>query len=245
MCRGECNVSSARLLLGTMPAVFSLFFMTFGSLFSGIGGLDLGESLRQVVTTLTVESNESFSHQHYGRLFKLQMPVTMRFRGAKCQILQSVVMFIEVDVVNHFSFTKRPTKILSHNGNVFRNVTSAASVRMIRHQNVIVAIAKGHSLATLPRSLGGKNTTAFPIGIKRSALPFAFDGFAGGEPHAIHRSPDDFLCGSIANSDFGLSKPQDFVIVSQLLFREWDFVGVLVTHAGIIPNASKRKEAMP
>jgi hypothetical protein len=186
--------------------------VTFGSLFSGIGGMDLGE-LRQLVAALAVEGDKATGHQCDGCFLKLKVPVPVGFSVAQGKVLKAVVMFVQVDVVNHLSFAKRPSKMFSHNDDMLSNVAAASGVRMLRDQQVKIAVAESRSLAALPLALCGKNSAASPVGIKRPSLPFTLDGFTGHEPHAIHRSPDDLLCGSITHSNFGLRKPQDLVIV--------------------------------
>lgn len=160
----------------------------------------------------------------------------MDFSGAKREIFKAVIMFVEIDMVNHFTFTKRTANMCCYHHDMLCNITATPSIRMFRHENVEVAVPKCGPLSALAFGFCNENTTAFPRRISWPSL-IAFRGFSGNDPKFPHCIPHNFLRCSVPCPNLSLGEAKDGVIMDKLLLSERNAVGVLV-HAGIISNAS-------
>jgi len=209
--------------------------LTFGSLFAGIGAS---------ISIFGIEPYQSFIHHRYGNFFKLNMPNCVRPSFADDKVFWSVVVFIQIYVMNNFTFFQRSTACLSCYQNMLCNISAFVCIRVSWHQNVIVSVTKRGTLSALPFRFRNQHATATPVSVPVATL-VALGGYASFDTHLPHRLPNDFLRCLVLGCYFRLRHAKNFVVMKKLLFSEWNAVCVLVAHAGIISNASDyRKEAI-
>ena len=210
--------------------------MTFVSFFAGIGGIDL---FVEAIPGVEVECDAPRTHEHNGDLLKLDVPDCMRLPKGDNQIVWHVVVFVEVNMVDYFVRPKLSTTSTRCNYDMLCHIPTIVGVRVIWNPEVVISISETCSLSALACGFSLEDAAAFPRGVGFSHL-IAFGGLACWYPHFMQGPPHDLLCGAVLGGDFDLRHSQRYVIAIELGFGERNGVCVLVAHAGIIPNSSRR-----
>lgn len=208
--------------------------LTFGSLFAGIGGIDLAAS----VSALCVEPNFAFSHQLNSYFLKLAMPDCMWAAFANNKILWAIIVLVKVNVMNHLAWLKRPSSSSCCNLNVFSYVSALICVWMLWHQQVEIAVAKFRALSSLLFCLSTQYATTFPKAVFGTLL-ISLCGNSRLDAHLAHSVPNYLLSCAVFGSYLGLRHSQVAVIVLKLFFSKRNRISVLVAHAGIVLYASR------
>lgn len=208
--------------------------LSFGSLFAGIVCNYLCYA---TISRFFVENYMTVIHKLNSEFLKLVVPISMLLPVCNRKILNAIIMFVEVDVMNNFPFAEWSSDVFCYYKYMFCDITRTVGVWVRWHQDVVVAISKRSSFATLPLFFSGQNTASTPASVFITAL-VSLSGYARLYPHLSHSSPHNLLRRPILQSYFGLRHPKDFVIIQKFLFGKRNAVCILITHAGIISNAS-------
>jgi hypothetical protein len=207
--------------------------MTFGSLFSGIGGFDLFP----FVTVYGVKINKSIFHKGNGNFFKLVMPKSMGFCICNSQIFRRIIVLVEVIMMDKFVFLKWSSPFACCYKDMFSHISRFVRIWMGWFKNIKISIAKICFFTSLFFIFANKNSTPFPRIIKHSYL-ISFGGNSRWYPHFFHCSPNNVLRSFIFKCNFLLGHFKFNVIPEKVfLFKRW-FICILV-HGGIISYASK------
>ncbi|KKN15062.1 hypothetical protein LCGC14_0989950 [marine sediment metagenome] len=208
--------------------------MRVGSLFSGIGGLDL---LSTDVSAARIKSNEPFAHERHGNFFQLGMPECVFLGCADDEVFGAVVVLIEVDVMNHFALGEWAAPLASGYKGMFCDIASSFGIGVIWLKDVVIAVAEGGTFAPLSLGTSHQDSSTLPATISWPPL-VTFSCYPRRDAHLLHCSPDDMLGSSVFNGDLSLRHSQGNVAVDQFLLSEGDAVEILIAHAGIITDAS-------
>ncbi len=206
------------------------------SLFSGIGGLDLGS--RSEVSPLGIELHKPLAHELNGYLFELGVPNSVLPCIRYCQIIGGVVVLVEVNVMDHFALREWRATLFRCYCDVFGDVSARTSVRMIWHEQIEVPISKRGSLPTLPLRSCRKNATALPRRIGRASL-VPLGRHSRWNSHATHGPPHNLLRRAVFSRDFRLSHAARHIVVEEIVLRERNGIGVHIAHGNIVTRHQK------
>lgn len=113
--------------------------------------LTFGSSLNSVVAASWIKSNLSFSHKADRNFLKLIVPLSMNGASTDSQVIDFVVVFIQVYMMNNLAFTERfSTGCIQSYRNVLSNITRLVCIGVIWLQEVVIAISKAGAFAPLP-----------------------------------------------------------------------------------------------
>ena len=210
--------------------------MNFLSLFAGIGGFD--RSACTVVAPFRIESNQPFAHERDSNFFKLVVPISVCLAVSNGEIGQVVIVFIKVNVMNAFVLAKRSSAFSGRYKNMLCDIARLVSVWVVRLKDVVVAVIKRSSLASLTFSFCHKDSSAFPVGVKYPFL-VSLCSYSRFDSHSSHCCPNHFLSSAILGGYLVLAHLKGYIVLIKLFFSERYAISVLVAHsAGIISNAS-------
>lgn len=215
--------------------------LTVGSLFSGIGGLELGSA--PSVSLRGVEANKAIGHHRNGYLFKLNMPDSMCLSINDDQVFWPVVVLIEIDMMDALSRNERASSFIRSYQSMLCDIASLVGVGMSVIEDVEVSVAEAGSLPSLSLARSAKDATPSPCGVQGTSL-VALGGDARWNTHLLHGTPYDMLGGSVFLRYLLLAHPQFDIVTEELFLSERNAVCVFVTHTGIIPYACA-KGVMP
>lgn len=207
--------------------------MRFGSLFSGVGGIDLDSS----VAAPGVEDNPPFADERHSNFFELVVPEGVGFAVGDYQVFGTVVVLIEINVMHELTAGERPVSLSGSNHDMLCYVATLSRIRVRGIKNVVVAVAERGSFSALAFCFGAENPATFPSRVQLAAL-VAFRRNPGRNAHLLHSSPHDFLSGAVFLSYLLLAHAEFHVIAMELLLSERNAVCVHIAHRGIIPDAS-------
>lgn len=212
--------------------------MKFGSLFAVA---ELGKTL---VSVYWIKRNQAFPKKADGNFLKLSVPFGVLSGIGNSEVIRRIVVLVKVDVMHHFTISERRATFGSSDYNMLRDISSASCIWMERVENVIVAISKTRSLASLSLGLCRKYSTALPRMIETTGL-VSFGSLPALDTHLLHCTPYNLLTCFVLCCDLMLGHLQRKIIPDEVFFSEWNGVCVLIAHAGIVTDSSNiRKEVV-
>lgn len=184
-----------------------------------------------------IESNHSLVHKRHGNFFKLHMPISVLLGCRYRQVVRAVVVLVKIYMMDALTLHQHPSALFGRYQDMLRYITRFIGIGMCWVKYVIIAVPKRRFFASLSFRFCYENSTASPGGVKRSSL-IALCSYARRNIHFPHSSPNHLLSGAVFYGDFSLAHSQFHVVPKQFRFSERHFVGIGITHAGIITDAS-------
>ena len=186
--------------------------LTVGSLFSGIGGMDL---LQNTIAAFGVENDKAAPHKLNGNFFQLIVPLGMLSPCGDGKVVRGVVPLVQVDVVHTLVRFKRAARACCCYLDVFGKIPALLRVWMFGGIDIPVPPVRDVRSFCGPRL---KDTPAAPIVIGRTGL-IAGDGAAGWNAHLEHSSPYYLLASAEPIGNLLLRHVLIHVTVEEFLFR--------------------------